>query len=478
MVDQMKTVDEGPVDKFRMVYIIFYWLGIGTLLPWNMFITVVAYWDHKFRTIAGDLSPVESLLDSSVSVPEEGSGVELETLLGSNNSSPGPGSQPCTGYCPNELQKAWGGYLAVASMVPNVTFLILNGVVGHRFKTQPRLLVSLVFVILSFIFTSIMVKVDTDGWQETFLYVTLASVAFINVNAAIFQGGILGVAGKFPPAYMGAVFSGQAVGGIFASGTNVVVLALGATAVQSAFFCFVLSVVFLVTALVAYAVATRTEFYQHYLGENITNDLETKPEDSKLLQEKDMSPGLPVRVNPGRVMLAILPYAVSVFLTFLVTLGCFPAITLQVVSTLEPSTAWAQTFYVPVACFLLFNIGDYVGRFLAGLIQWPKPGKIGALITLLLTVARFAFIPLFLFCNIRPSERGLTSVQFESDIAYIIIMSLFSISNGYLGSICMISGPQVVRPEEAQTAASLMVALLGLGLGTGAFLSNYFVLLI
>ena len=37
---------------------------------------------------------------------------------------------------------------------------------------------------------------------------------------------------------------------------------------------------------------------------------------------------------------------------------------------------------------------------------------------------------------------------------------------------------QVVRPEEASTAAALMVALLGMGLGMGAFLSNYFVLLI
>merc|ERR1719209_259385 len=133
---------------------------------------------------------------------------------------------------PNDLQKAWGGYLAVASMVPNVTFLILNGVFGHKFKTQPRLVVSLVLVILMFTFTSIMVQIDTDSWQYTFLMVTLASVVVININAAIFQGGILGVAGKFPPAYMGAVFSGQAVGGIFASGTNVVVLALGATPVQ------------------------------------------------------------------------------------------------------------------------------------------------------------------------------------------------------------------------------------------------------
>ena len=40
MVEQMKPGSGGPEDKFKMVYIIFYWLGIGTLLPWNMFISV------------------------------------------------------------------------------------------------------------------------------------------------------------------------------------------------------------------------------------------------------------------------------------------------------------------------------------------------------------------------------------------------------------------------------------------------------
>jgi len=458
MGTQTKDIDDGPEDKFRLVYIIFYWLGIGTLLPWNMFITVVAYWNCKFHTV-------------------EDPAIETMVVLGDETEAPECGSE---GGPPNDLQKAWGGYLAVASMVPNVTFLILNGVVGHKFRTLPRLLISLVFVILSFTFTSIMVKVDTDGWQREFLYITLASVAFINVNAAIFQGGILGVAGKFPPAYMGAVFAGQAVGGIFASGTNVVVLAMGASATDAAFFCFVISVVFLLTALVAYGVCTRTDFYQHYLGEK-PQDLETKQvEDSKLLQkdEKDGSPRLPIKVNPLRVMLQILPYASAVLLTFLVTLSAFPAITMQVVSTAGHDTLWGSKFYVPVACFLLFNIGDYVGRFLAGLVQWPKPGKLGSYITLGLALARFVFIPLFLICNVRPDDRGLTDVYMASDIAYIIIMALFSISNGYVGSICMMSAPQIVRSEEGQTAASLMVALLGLGLGSGAFLSNYFVMLI
>ena len=55
----------------------------------------------------------------------------------------------------------------------------------------------------------------------------------------------MGVAGKFPPKYMGFVFSGQAIGGIFASVTNVVVMLLGADQVGAAFFCFLIAVVFL-----------------------------------------------------------------------------------------------------------------------------------------------------------------------------------------------------------------------------------------
>ena len=148
----------------------------------------------------------------------------------------------------------------------------------------------------------------------------------------ICQGGILGVAGKFPPAYMAAVFSGQAVGGIFASGCNVVFLALGATAVQSGFFCFLTSVVFLLTALVAYGMVTRSEFYQYHLGEKeVQVDKEKKPEDSKLIENNgDGAPSIPVKVNPFRVLIQICPYAVAVTLCFLVTLGCFPAITAQV----------------------------------------------------------------------------------------------------------------------------------------------------
>ena len=115
---------------------------------------------------------------------------------------------------------------------------------------------------------------------------------------------MLGLAGKFPPAYMGGVFSGQAVGGIFASVTNVVMIALGADPLYAAFFCFLVAVAFLAGSLVFYIIVTRSEFFQYYLGENVKtkeSELEIsrhsnsereqaneQVEESKLLNEKNV----------------------------------------------------------------------------------------------------------------------------------------------------------------------------------------------
>ena len=35
-----------------IITIIFYYLAIGTLLPWNFFINVNGYWMYKFRTVS------------------------------------------------------------------------------------------------------------------------------------------------------------------------------------------------------------------------------------------------------------------------------------------------------------------------------------------------------------------------------------------------------------------------------------------
>ncbi len=41
----------APRDKRDFVYLVFYFLGLGTLLPWNFFISVSEYWKYKWRTV-------------------------------------------------------------------------------------------------------------------------------------------------------------------------------------------------------------------------------------------------------------------------------------------------------------------------------------------------------------------------------------------------------------------------------------------
>ena len=71
-------------------------------------------------------------------------------------------------------------------------------------------------------------------------------------------------------------------------------------------------------------------------------------------------------------------WIVAVFLTYMVCLSVFPSITAQVEST--GTGIWSTTYFIPVGCFLLFNIGDFAGRMLASFIQWPKANHMGSLI--------------------------------------------------------------------------------------------------
>ena len=151
----MEKHEAAPEDKFRIIYFIFGWLGIVTLLPWNFFITVSAYWDDKWKTISNDTS------EDAMAAPNVGR---------------------------NEIQTAWNSNMAMASNIPNVIFLLLNAYFGHHFKTTPRLLISLIFVILMFGVTCAMAKVDTDQFQNAFWTMTIVSIVLININSAIFQG--------------------------------------------------------------------------------------------------------------------------------------------------------------------------------------------------------------------------------------------------------------------------------------------------
>jgi len=407
---------EINLNKANVVYVCFLMLGLGTLLPWNFFITAESYWQYKFR-----------------------------------NPNPSNDTIPMG---KTDLQLLYTPMQVCFSQIPNFLFLFINALYSDKIPQRIRMVVSLTLMIIFFSITTALTKTPTDTWQTGFFALTIIIIFIMNSAGAIFQGGLFGIAGMFPSKYMTAVVSGQALGGVFASGARIVSLAAGADDVTSAFIYFMIAVGVMLLTMSSYLYMTSTDFFKHYTNCQSVDVNEKKAEQN---EETFVAGQL-------RVFKKIWPLAISCCLVFWVTLAVFPVICVRIQSTYE-NEAWRDIYFQPVATFLLFNIGDYLGRQVAGLIAWP--GKNSRLIPLFV-VLRVVFIPLFLMCN---NNLEAMPDYFENDGFYIAIMLLFSISNGYLSSLCMMFGPGLVDEKDAEKAGSLMAAFLGLGLMMGGFSS-------
>ncbi|KAF2722241.1 hypothetical protein K431DRAFT_284190 [Polychaeton citri CBS 116435] len=159
----------------------------------------------------------------------------------------------------------------------------------------------------------------------------------------------------------------------------------------------------------------------------------------------------------------------GVFLTFAITLASFPVFTQRITSVLKPSAQpplLQPPAFIPLA-FLMWNIGDLVGRLLTAvprlsLTQYPR-------LVFLLAMSRAAWIGLYHLCNIR--GRG---AVVESDFFYLVIVQmLFGLTNGFLGSTCMIGAGEWVEESEREAAGGFMGLSLVGGLAVGSLASFF-----
>uniref|UniRef100_A0A673IK87 Solute carrier family 29 member 2 n=1 Tax=Sinocyclocheilus rhinocerous TaxID=307959 RepID=A0A673IK87_9TELE len=151
-----------------LVAVIFFLLGMGTLLPWNFFITAMNYFTDRLKN-------------------------------GTNS------TQPDT--------YMFGNMSVLLAQLPLLLFTLLNSFLYQHIAEKMRIAGSMVFILLLFILTAILVKVKMD--QDHFFSITMATIWFINMFGAVLQGGLFGLVGKLPPRFNSLFMSGQAVAGIF-----------------------------------------------------------------------------------------------------------------------------------------------------------------------------------------------------------------------------------------------------------------------
>ncbi|KZC09006.1 PREDICTED: equilibrative nucleoside transporter 3 [Dufourea novaeangliae] len=421
-----------PRDKYNLAYIVFYLLGINTLIPWSFFITADDYWMYKFREIHENsthhfnYTHVENL--------------EKRT----------------------DLQASFTSYLSIASALPNTFFLIVNAFISKRVPLRIRMVGSQCTILLLFIMTTVLVKINTDKWQDAFVAVTLTTVAFVNAASAIFGGSLMGIVGRFSPKYITAMSSGQALGGIFTAATEICSLWIGASPILSGLVYFIVGDIILFLSLIAYIVLEEAAFFRHHMVEKSPENMERE---FSVTGEVTFPQG--ITISYSRIVKRIWQYGVSVFLVFFISLSVYPAVTVLVESQYKgKGHAWNDVYFVPTVTYLIFSMGDYVGRIFSGIFQWPKnkPWQV-----MLLSSLRVIFIPALMFCNAQPRHH--LPVYIHNDLYYILLTILFAISNGYLCNLTFILAPTVVDSQEKEIASAMIGAFLGIGLVSGAGLS-------
>ncbi|XP_071328363.1 equilibrative nucleoside transporter 1-like isoform X2 [Trachinotus anak] len=427
----------SPKDKYFGVWLIFFLLGLGTLLPWNFFMTATMYFTNRLKD--------SSLADSSANRTEE------------------------AGEHRSVLEAKFNNVMTLCAMLPLLLCTCLNSFLHTLISQHLRVMGSLLIIMFVFIVTAVLVKVPLEPLP--FFSITMVKIVIINSFGAVLQGSLFGMAGLLPASYTTPIMSGQGLAGTFAAFAMICAIASGSELHDAAFGYFITACVVIFLSLLSYVLLPKLEFFQFYQDRN-RKQRPDKENSVNLMntESKEEAPGQTRQQNVSMVKIfkKIWMLAVSVCFTFTVTIGMFPAITADIKSTLNDRGSW-DLYFIPVSCFLLFNLCDWAGRSLTAICMWPQKDSVLLPISI---VCRLVFIPLFMLCNVQP--RLHLPILFHHDGFFIIFMIVFAFSNGYLASLCMCYGPKNVSPHEAETAGAIMAFFLSLGLALGAALSFLF----
>ncbi|KAI5715290.1 hypothetical protein M8J77_013724 [Diaphorina citri] len=398
-----------PRDRWKLVYLTLLLHGVGTLMPWNMFITAKAYFvDYKL-------------------------GYEY---TGENSE-----------YATNFL-----AYIGLAAQAPNIMFNWLNIFINIGGNLTTRIVWSLLMEVIAFVFTVALVMIDSSTWPGLFFSATMGTVVFINMANGIYQNTVYGMAAKLPPTYTGAVVLGSNVSGAFTAIINIISLRFSPNARTAAIYYFITALFVLLACFDTYFALPLNRFYRYH--EMVSQ--------KQMASKKATNSGRTPKIPYWKIFKQTSPQLFNVFFIFFVTLSIFPAVHSDVKKS-SSSFFISDKYYVSVLCFLTFNVTAMIGASLSSLYAWP--GKRTLVIPVVL---RAIFIPAFLLCNYHPKDvvRSLP-VLITDDYAYWTIAVLMGLSSGYLSSLAMMYCPRMVEPQHAATAGMFGAACLITGVGAG-----------
>lgn len=433
-----------PADEYNRAYISFALLGAGVLLPWNSILSSIPYWTSQY----GD---------------------------------------------PDMIQ-----YFSIAYQSANLIGLAIVVLYGDLVSFRARIMPG---------FAMYVVLVALLPWVSNKILGT-AITAVLGFVDSIVQGSIFGFAGLFNPRYVTALMAGQGIAGVLVTGVTAICKVSfdqSEDGQRNATLTYFGISVFEIIVCIAcwYFVLERSPVTKHYLNKSpdamrtltqttsfplledggVLDDGSSKPVGPGKLQSNPVLTGS-AQLSYRACFSAVAAPAMTVFFNFWITLSLFPTITSQLLSTnldvnqdlkdsngnvLHHGNAWYPLWIVST-----FMVGDWIGRTLPSWEMFlfrDHKKQLRKSVYITGVILRLVFIPLFIL-SIAPNKK------IKQDAFQFLIMSLFAISNGYIGTVTMMAGPDLVPHQDKERAGTLMVFMLTGGLTLGVWTAKLWIVLI
>lgn len=365
----------------------------------------------------------------------------------------------------DKLLRTFQPSILIVSSVGNLGSIIVLTKLQSRANYPKRITMSLVLTAVVFTLLALSTKVAVGISAGVYFGFLMLMVLGASLSSGLCQNGVFAyVAGFERREYTQGIMVGHGIAGILPPITQIVsVLSVppkhhtdGAPNLPStsAFIYFMTATAVSLTTLGAFL----------YLLSRASSKCRMQLID----QHNAMSDSAVLRksIPLARLFKKLYWLASAVFITFAVAMF-FPVFTGKVLSVRDPSTAprlFKPEAFIPLA-FFFWNLGDLTGRMilaLPALRLFHRPQLI-----LILSILRIGFIPLYYLCNI-----GGEGAAVNSDLFYLFIVQLlFGMTNGYIGSSCMMGFPEYVELEELEAAGGFMPMVLVGGLTFGSMLS-------
>ncbi|XP_019874503.2 equilibrative nucleoside transporter 3 isoform X1 [Aethina tumida] len=412
--EKAKLEKTAPTDRWFLVHILFFMLGLLHFMPYTYFTCALEYWMYKFR----DTDKVNW-----------------------TNSDPR-----------NTLQSQFAASTQISSSIPSVLFLGLTTIYGNMFKVKIRMYGTLFILLAAFAMFTAFIQINTDSWQTGFFILTMITIAIITVANSVLGITLFALIAKFPDIYLKTYLTGNSISGVCNSLLQIASMAFGADIKTSALIYFITGTVIVVVSTAIYLTVQHLNFYKHFMGNFGDENVENRQSESFRGMWRTFKETWAAN---------------AVFLLITLTGLVNPTITALVVSEDESGSDWATKYFVPTCTFLLFDIGDLIGRALC----YIKIKYNDIVVTVINVIRLFTIFPLIMLCRTEP--RNHLPILFPHDYQYMILMLTYSISAGYFFNVAYIMIQNKLPPSRVQFGYSVLTT--GYGVISALFsVAGYF----